>query len=321
MSRVIYVPQYPTPMRYQEWWWWTLPTEFADAGMSVKILGAAKAEEMKHRRGQLSMFSPIDAAIELECAQIEEYMDLRLKDDDILFMSDLSFPGLFGNVLFHKRPKRCFAYCHATSLNTLDYFEKDRVDKFPVESSHANMMNTVFVGSNYHENKLGWNNTLVVRLPYPPLKFFRGKKENFIVSASRPTAQKVDIDLEVRIEEKLNWPIIRKNCRKWEEYYSFLSKSKILLISAHEDTFGYQIVDAVLNGCIPLAPNRCAYPEILPPECIYNDEEDLLEKLRYILKLEVMPPTPELLCHQEMEDFYRNIIQVMKGEVKEELPF
>jgi hypothetical protein len=236
-------------------------------------------------------------------------------------MSDLSFPGLFGNVLFHKRPERCFAYCHATSLNTLDYFEKDRVNKFPTETSHAAMMDAVFVGSNYHEDKLGWNNTLVTRLPYPPLKTFKSEKEHFMVSASRGTSQKVNMGLECKIEEKFMMPIIRQGFVNWEGYYEFLSRSKVLLISAWEDTFGYQIVDAVLNGCIPLAPNRCAYPEILPPECIYNDEQDLIEKLSYLLPLEVMPPTPELLCHQEMEDFYKNIIQVIKGEVKPDYPF
>jgi len=317
MSRIIFVPQYPTPMRYQEWWWWKLPQEFAKAGFSVKVLGANVLNHKKTAQG--GMFSPIKSAIALETAQINEYMELDLKHDDILFMADISFPGLFGNVLFHKKPKRCFAYCHATSMNTLDYFEKWRPEKFPIESSHASLMDTVFVGSNYHDDKLRWQNTIVTRLPYPPLKTFNRPKTLFMVSASRPTPQKVDLDLEMRIEEKFKWPIIRRDSDNWEDYYKFLAQAKILLITSHEDTFGYQIVDAVLNHCIPLAPNRCAYPELLPKECIYDSEEDLLKKLSYLLQLEVMPPTPELLCDQEMKDFYSNIIQVMTKE--KEYPF
>ena len=316
--RIIFVPQYPTPMRYQEWWFHKLPAEFEKAGLKVVTLG--RKEVSKGFRDQ-EMFAPIEAAVEFESEQIKEFMNMSLQEDDVLFMADLSFPGMFGNVLFHKRPERCFAYCHATSLNTLDYFEKDRVNKFPIETSHAAMMKTVFVGSKYHQDKLGWNNTLVTRLPYPPLKFFRGKKEHFIVSASRPTSQKVNAGLEAKVEQIFMFPIVRKEFDNWLDYYSFLSKSKVLLISEWEDTFGYQIVDAVLNGCIPLAPDRCAYPELLPPECIYKDEVDLLEKLDYLTTLEVMPPTPELLCHQEMEDFYKNIIQVMKGESEPDHPF
>jgi hypothetical protein len=315
MSRVIFVPQYPTPMRYQEWWFTELPKQFEKAGFEVLTLG--KYSLTKTEAANIAMFSPIKTAIEFETMQINEYMELDLRDDDILFLADISFPGLFSNVLFHKRPKRMFAYCHATSLNQLDYFANDMMEKAPIERAHSRLFDAVFVGSNYHEDKLRWDNTLVTRLPYPPLKTFKEKKDFFIVSASRLTPQKVDIDLECRIEDKFHFPIVRREFNNWEDYYKFLSKSKILLITSFEDTFGYQIVDAVLNGCIPLAPVRCAYPELLPPECLYDSEEELISKFQYLLTLEVMPPIPEILCHKEMEDFYKNIIEVMKGEVKD----
>ncbi len=144
------MPQYPTQLRYQEWWWWRLPEEFAKAGLDVLILGANYAEMTKPRRAVDSMFSPIDSAIELECAQIKEYMELELRDDDILFVSDISFPGLFCNVLFHKRPSRAFTYCHATSLNYKDYFASVRQSKFPAETGHSELFDVVFLGSNYH---------------------------------------------------------------------------------------------------------------------------------------------------------------------------
>lgn len=321
--RIIFVPQYPTPMRYQSWWFWKLPKEFKKAGFDVKILGAEKAEEMKLRRGTMSMFSPIHAAIEFECAQIDEYMSLDLRDDDILFLADISFPGLFSNSLYHKRPKRAFAYCHATSLNYKDYFESVRTSKFAVESAHSLMFDVVFVGSEYHELKLCWPNTLTMRLPYPPGAFYYDSnsddyRENLIVSASRPTPQKVDIDMECRLQDKFKYSIIRQDHDSWSEYYRFLGKSKILLITSFEDTFGYQIVDAVLNGCIPLAPTRCAYPEILPREYLYEDEDELLRRLNYILNSDDKVKVPQLLCHEEMENFYSNIIQVMKGEVENE---
>jgi len=309
--RLIFVPQYPTPMRYQEWWWWKLPEEFSKAGLSVKILGASKAEEMKHRRGDLSMFSPVHAAIELECAQIDEYMDLKFEEDDVMFIADTSFPGFFTNVLFHKKPPgRVFGYCHATSLNKYDYFEPDRVDKFPIETSHAHMMDAVFVGSDYHENKLGWPNTIVTRLPYPPLKTFRETKIYDIVSASRPTPQKVDAILEMKVEKDFS-QIVRKDNRSWENYYKFLARSKILLITSREDTFGYQIVDAVLNDCIPIAPNRCAYPEILPRQYLYDSYEELYMILEQALWGNMT--TPVLKCDKEMKDFYKNITKILKG--------
>jgi hypothetical protein len=313
--RIIFVPQYPTAMRYQEWWFWKLPKEFKKAGFDVHVLGQNAVTYMKAANG--GMFSPVESAIDLETAQIKEYAGLTLRDDDILFLADLSFPGLFANVLFHKRPKRCFAYCHATSMNILDYFEKDRSTKFPIETAQSKLFDRVFIGSKYHQNKLTWRNTLVTRLPYPPLESYNEEKEFFIVSASRPTPQKVDIVFEKELEMVYRFPIVRQDSRSWKEYYKFLSKSKVLLITSWEDTFGYQIVDAVLNHCIPIAPNRCAYPELLPPECLYDSEKELVNKLKYLSGLEVTPAPPEILCHQEMKDFYKNIIDEIKGESKD----
>jgi hypothetical protein len=312
--RIIFVPQYPTPMRYQEWWWNKFPEEFADRGFDVKILGAEKVEEMKHRRGDLSMFSPIHAAIELECAQIDEYMDLKIEDDDILFMADISFPGLFGNVLFHKRPKKCFGFCHATSLNYKDYFEKNRDSKFLAETSTAKLMNKVFVGSKYHKDKLGWHDTIITSLPYPPvfekLKDIIIPKKIDIISASRNNPQKIDKELEDKVE-KIFGEIRRPSAKTWFNYQWNLRSSKVLLITSFEDTFGYQIVDAVMNGCIPLAPMRCSYPELLPRRYLYKSEAELMSKLDYFINSDVEVPT--LLCDQKMKDFYETITDVMSG--------
>ena len=321
MSRIIFVPQYPTKMRYSEWWFHKFPEEFEKVGLNVLTLGEDYATQLKSEMSETGMFSPINKAIDFETMQIIEYMDLTLKDDDILFLADISFPGFFSNVLYHKKPKRCFAYCHATSLNHKDYFENVRFSKFPTESAHSLLFDTVFVGSNYHEDKLGWPNTLVTRLPYPPLETFRKRKELLLISASRPTAQKVDLDLECSIEERLHFPIVREKHNSWEDYYKFLSKSRVLIITSSEDTFGYQIVDAIMNNCIPLAPTRCAYPELLPREYLYEDETELMMILNQVFNGDTNMDVPELLCHKEMENFYSNIIQVMKGEVERDLPF
>ena len=62
-------------MRYQEWWWWKLREEFENAGFDVLTLGADTVRILEGTR-ESAMFSPINAAIELECAQIEQYMNI-----------------------------------------------------------------------------------------------------------------------------------------------------------------------------------------------------------------------------------------------------
>ena len=325
MPRVIFVPQYPTPMRYQEWWWNKFPEEFAKEDLDVLILGAEHAEMMQYRRGTMSMFSPIHAAIELECAQIDEYMNLETKEDDILFLADISFPGFFSNVLFHKRVKRMFAFCHATSKNYKDYFAPLKNQKFPIETAHSQLFDAVFIGSDYHDDKLKWDNTLVTRLPYPPFEGVKINKKSFdIMSASRPNPQKVDALLERNVETRFG-KIHRPETSTWFNYQWNLACSKILLITSFEDTFGYQIVDAVMNDCIPLAPNSCSYPELLSREYLYEDEEELMRKIDYILNGNMpefgVVDVPKLLCHDEMTNFYKHIIEVLKGEIEPDYPF
>lgn len=317
MQRIIFVPQYPTSMRYQEWWYWKFEREFKERDYEVHTLG--KIEIMNDRlsrvsRGNLEMFSPINKAIEFECAQIKEFMELELRDDDILFLADISFPGIFSNVLFHKRTKNMYAFCHATSLNYMDYFSRYTPMKYPIESSHSKLFNKIFVGSEYHKEKLGWNNTVVTYLPYHPyitIKANEDEKENDIISASRPTPQKVDSELENKVEKMFS-SIVRRDCKSWKEYFDFLRESRILLITSFEDTFGLQIVDAVTNNCIPIAPYRCAYPEILPREYLYNSDEELYVLINRCLSGEMK--VPELLCDREMKEFYNRIVKEIKNE-------
>lgn len=301
-------------MRYQEWWFWKLPMEFTAAGYDVHVLGKDKAHEMIHRRtvpNNTAMFSPVGMAIEFECAQIEEYMSMKVDKSDILFLADISFPGLFCDVLFHKRPDTMFAYCHATSMNYKDYFAEDRDLKFPIETTHSKLFDKIFIGSEYHQEKLGWGNTVVTYLPFHPFVSYEKPKIHDIVSASRPTPQKVNADIEREVEAVYS-KIVRKGVKTWREYFSFLSESKVLLITSFEDTFGYQIVDAIMNGCTPIAPNRCAYPELLPKEYLYNDTEELFILLDNVLWGLLEPP--KLLCEDAMNNFYNKIIKEMENE-------
>lgn len=308
--RLIFVPQYPTPNRYQEWWFWKFPKEFAKVGYEVVVLGKDYAQRMETRRGKETNFSPINDAIEFESQQIAEYCSMERRIDDVMFVADISFPGFFCNVLYHYRPAKLYGFCHATSLNTHDIFEDVREYKFPVESAHAAMFNKIFVGSQYHADKLNWPNVVVTSLPAPDhIPTYKCEiKDIDIVSASRPGKQKVDKKLENCVQDKFG-PIIRRETKTPEEYYKFLGKAKVLLITSHEDTFGYQIVDAINNNCIPIARNACSYPELLQPEYLYNTPSELYRALD--MALWGLMQMPKLRCRDKMKNFYNTIIKEM----------
>jgi len=319
MSRMIYVPMLPTPGRYTAWWHIEFEKMFKEVYGDVIVLGKESIAKSQVIRRDLAQFSNIEAAILLEMDQIAEYMDLELRDDDILFLSDLSFPGLFTNAHFHKPfPRRSYAYCHATSKNAYDYFYKTRKLKFKNEINAAKLFRYIFVGSYYHQRKISsWNrftNTKVVRLPHPPEYIIKNRinvksRGNDIISVGRPGIQKNNMKLEKHIEKALNTKIVRGVFEDPIEYSNFLSDSKILFISTKEDTFNYTIMDAIKCGCIPIAPNKLCFPEILDKPYLYNDAEHAIRIIQRVLSNQL--PVPRMFCETQVEAFYRRIMEIM----------
>ncbi len=72
-----------------------------------------------------------------------------------------------------------------------------------------------------------------------------------------------------------------------EEYLNWLTQGSIVISTAAQENFGIAVVEAIHCGCIPLLPDRLAYPEIIPQEChadvLYRDQKDLVDKLSGLL--------------------------------------
>lgn len=317
MARLIWVPQLPIKMRYQEWWIneFCKHLEFDE----VLTLGMSFSQFFKHyHNAENDGFSAPFHATRFELEQINDFINLDLKPNDFLLLADLSFPGFFASMLTHNTnlsKKRCFAICHATSFNYLDYFEEVRDSKFNIESAHASLFNKVFVATEYHKRKLGWLNTQVLPFPYPPFqRHYFGPKIYPLISVARNHPQKRQIGLENDVEDLLKTRIYRASYTSWEGYYKAIAQSQCMIITAQEETYGYQIIDAVLNDCVPIAPSRLSYPELLPPEYLYKDLADLVKKIEAVFSGELK--VPKLLVHDRAKNFYHEISEVMKNATK-----
>jgi hypothetical protein len=315
MSRLIFVPQFPAAMRYQEFWYTEFIENFKKHYDKVIVLGTKHFLKSAKYFYEDGSFSPVDKSIEYEMQQIRDYMNLPLKDDDTLFLSDISFPGIFINALYHKRPKRMYAYCHGTSKNRYDYYAPLRKQKFMVETGHSKLFDAVFVGSYYHQEKLRWTNTVVVGVPENPyVKCIPSKRNKIISSVARPSIQKVNKKLEKEIQRRTNILIHRDTFNTWEEYSKFLSKTQILLITSKEDTFGYTVLDAFQCGCNVIAPNKLAFKELLSRDFLYDNINDLHEKIKNILSKFYTPQKLNDGIQRKVDNFYDSIMLYMKGD-------
>lgn len=324
MSRLIFVPQMPVKMRYSEWYYHQFPIQLMDYFDKTITIGNNKIYDNTDK----SMFSPIDMSVKYQTEQIDQFINTELYSDDILLFMDLSFPGVFQQYLYHKRPYKAYCFCHATSINHLDYFSefnnKYDYSKFLNELSNILLFDKVFVATNYHRNKILYHacrffndvtkikEKLVVLGALPPSPMSENKHISFneknydLISLSRPSYQKVNQTLENIVEKELNINIVRRECNSWNEYSSFLNNSKLLLVTSKEDTYGYQIMDAALNGCFPIAPDKLAYPEILFEDSLYNDIGQLIS---YIHNYLTTGPPEEIWLKNlpQIYNFYDNL--------------
>ena len=72
-----------------------------------------------------------------------------------------------------------------------------------------------------------------------------------------------------------------------EEYLQWLQRGAIVISTARQENFGIAVVEAIRFGCVPLLPNRLAYPEIIPLQyhsaVLYEDTDDLVQKLTRLI--------------------------------------
>ncbi len=72
------------------------------------------------------------------------------------------------------------------------------------------------------------------------------------------------------------------------EYQRWLARGSVAISTAIQENFGISMVEAARFGCLPLAPNRLVYPEIIPEEmhfaCLYDSFEQLVERLCNVLE-------------------------------------
>lgn len=332
MPRLIIVPQYPAKMRYQEWWYDSLPYSYSGYfdevvridGYPSTISGASESSLHIMEKASGESFSPIQTSIIWELEQIKKYMEMQLREDDILLLCDLSFPGLFASVLAHKRPSRAFVICHATSMNLHDYFAPVRHVKWPIEKGQAQLFDAVFVATEYHKKKLQWSNVIVTGLPINThwdlmkVQPFADNKNRpvSIVSVARPGKQKRTESLENAVVEAGNKIVYTSdmNFDTWEEYYAFLRTCDKMLITAKEETFGYQVIDALINGVVPIAPNHVSYPELLPLEFLYDDAKELLHVLRRSTGSSRRPSIEQMKMFAKCRAFYLETSHIMLAE-------
>lgn len=98
-----------------------------------------------------------------------------------------------------------------------------------------------------------------------------------------------------------------------KEYENWLSRGSIVISTAIQENFGISVVEAIRHGCLPLLPDRLAYPEVLPERFhsrfLYQGQADLEKKLAHLItENDTMPETRQSLSDAMGQYAWENII-------------
>jgi glycosyltransferase involved in cell wall biosynthesis len=69
-----------------------------------------------------------------------------------------------------------------------------------------------------------------------------------------------------------------------EDYARLLASSDVAVSTATNEFFGLAMVEAAYTGCLPLVPDRLAYPEIYPAGMRYGSPEELAARMRQLIE-------------------------------------
>lgn len=102
------------------------------------------------------------------------------------------------------------------------------------------------------------------------------------------------------------------------QYQELLQSSDVVLSTALHDFQGLAVLEGVAAGCIPVVPNRLAYPEYFPSEYCYQggeqETDNLMAKLSVLAKQKqagTLPESPNIngLSWQAQRGAYQRLIE------------
>ncbi len=304
--KIIYLPLEHIDMRYTVY----MDRIITDYLNNNKIPYISVYPDIPPRDIKEGSFLDAPTTIEFKSRQIakvaEMYYDGTIEDGDIIWTSDIWFPGLESVAYlnyFCNKDVKVRGFLHAGSFTDTDFVRDMERWAKNFEDVIFDISDKVFVASNFIKNDvikkrmIDKDKLIVTGLPLDDKEFMQYKsdiKENIVVFNGRNVDEKqpwLFDELEKRIPDckfinthKLKLP---KN-----EYYQLLGKSKVVVSFALQENFGIGINEAVKLGCIPILPNRLVYKEFYNKEYLYNNFEECIVKVKKAIKGEYKQTTP-----------------------------
>ena len=284
--RIFYVPIEHYEERYTEQWyrWWR--AEFESLGIEYTYVDG------KSLTNEIEVGSVLDAygTNYYKASQLQNLILMIqsgiIKDDDVIFFADIWFPGIESLQYIRNVAGKKFKIAgilHAGTWDKNDFTTRTGMREWAkhIENGWLSFVDKVFVATEYHKQliikKTKWaipGRIIVTGLPFDMDevantidKKISPPKENIVVFPHRLDDEKRPwlFDRLAYDLRKTEWQFIKsKTTTKTKlEYYQLLSRAKIAVSFAEQETFGYAMLEALTFNCIPVVPNKLSYKEMI----------------------------------------------------------
>lgn len=279
--------------------------------------------------GDAFFFHPA-ATIEFRALQLAMFSRVvqagNVSEGDIVFLSDLLLPGVeaIGWLnQFYDLNLDIRGLVHAGSFTDADMTRKWERWAAPYEIVALDLANRVFVGSDFIKRDIyskrlvdprkiivtGFPSDAALPKPRP-----WSEKENIVVFTGRDSPEKQP-ELLTKLAHMLMGPsgpnsprvnleedetvhfvnAVRAKLSK-AEYHDLLSRAKVVVSFALQETYGVGVQEGIRMGCVPIVPNRECYPEQFDRLYLYDTLEQCAQKVADALNGHM--PLPDYLDHE-----------------------
>ena len=97
--------------------------------------------------------------------------------------------------------------------------------------------------------------------------------------------------------DKVSFVVAKEAASTKGEYYSLLSRAKVVVSTAHQETFGIAMLEGLNSGCFPVVPDRLSYRELYPRNFRHDCPSKAVKLIKQFLGEQSICPltyTPDL---------------------------
>jgi glycosyltransferase involved in cell wall biosynthesis len=318
MEKLIFVPIELLEERYSEQWFKWFTEEFKKQKVDFLTVGDTGLKTIK--QGQ---FLDVYETHQYKLKQMLQIIDLIEKGfEGTIFFLDLWFPsieviGYIRDTL--KKNIKIKGWFHAGTWDKFDFLTQSGLGKWSkgFEASILKLVDEIYLATNFHKNImadyffLNYEFTSKVKIiPYPiyfnQTLYDNNDRQDLVLFPHRlaPEKQPEQFDeIFLRYQEKFKNEYEEKNkklpmfirtkdvCDDKQSYYNLLSKAKVSVSTALQETFGIAMQESINCGCVPVVPDRLSYQELIKTENRYKTLDEAVDLIHEAI-MNYKKPTP-----------------------------